>query len=220
MTPTQFRPELLERVELTLLHPFITSATLAKAVEICREFSLPAFAVTTDRLVEASHLLEGSGVKLVALIGHPFGLGDADAKRYEVELALDLGAQELEVAWAIAPIRDNWRARLLRQFQDILEAAQGNPVRFCLETPLLTMDEITVLGTMLSECGPQGLSTGTGFAGLEPASFDHLSSLRRQMPAAVELKLGGVGDLANVTPLSEGVADIIGWVPPFPNFQG
>lgn len=220
MISSELSAALLERVELTLLHPLMTSATLAKAVAICRDYSLPALAVSTDRLVEAAHLLEGSKVKLVALVGFPFGLGDSDAKRYEVELALDLGAQEFEVAWPIAPIRDNWRARLLREFHDIIEASQGHPLRFCLETPILSPDELAVLGGMLSEATPQVLSTGTGFTGAELASFDHLSELRRLVPASVELKLGGVGDLANVAPLSEGVADIIGWVPPFPRSQG
>lgn len=220
MISPQLSAALLERVELTLLHPLMTSATLAKAVAICREYSLPALAVSTDRLVEAAHLLEGSKVKLVALVGFPFGLGDSDAKRYEVELALDLGAQEFEVAWPIAPIRDNWRARLLREFHDILEAAQGHPVRFCLETPLLKPDEIAVLGSMLAEATPQALSTGTGFTGAELASFDHLGLLRGRIPASIELKLGGVGDLAAVTPLAEGAADSIGWLPLFHSFHG
>ena len=86
----------------------------------------------------ACSLLEDSEVKVSGLVGFPFGAADADAKRYETEVAIDHGAQEIETVLSIGRLKDGDHRYVLRELRDIAEAADERPVKVILEMSLLT----------------------------------------------------------------------------------
>jgi hypothetical protein len=75
--------ELARFVDYFLLHPDVTKDELTRVCASARELGLGGICVHTSRLAQAYHLLEDSGVKIIAAIGFPFGAADSDAKRYE-----------------------------------------------------------------------------------------------------------------------------------------
>ena len=72
------------------------------------------------------------------MVGFPFGAADADAKRYETEVAIDHGAQEIETVLNIGRLKDGDHRYVLRELRDIAEAADERPVKVILEMSLLT----------------------------------------------------------------------------------
>jgi len=77
----------------------------------------------------ACALLEDSEVKVTGLIAFPLGAADTDAKRYETEVAIDHGAQEIEMVLNIGRLKDGDHRYVLRELRDIAEPPTSDPSR-------------------------------------------------------------------------------------------
>jgi deoxyribose-phosphate aldolase len=120
--------------------------------------------VSGARVSLAAALLEETPVKVSAAIAFPFGAAGADAKRYEIEAALDDGAQEFEVVANHGWIKDGADSLFLRELRDAAEAADERPVKVVLEPGWLTADELVraALLAVRAEAACLGLATGFG----------------------------------------------------------
>jgi len=81
--------ELARRVELVLARPGATRRDLEQLCAAARAQGSHAVCVCGSQVELACLLLEDSEVKVTGLVGFPFGASDADAKRYETEVAID-----------------------------------------------------------------------------------------------------------------------------------
>lgn len=80
-------------LDLSLLKADATRADLEKLCAEAKRAGVNAVLVNGSRVIQTRHWLEESEVKTLCAIAWPLGAMDADAKRYEVEAALDAGAQ-------------------------------------------------------------------------------------------------------------------------------
>jgi deoxyribose-phosphate aldolase len=157
--------ELARFIDYLLLHPHVTKDDLTRICGSARELGLGGICVHTSRVAQASHLLEDSGVKIIAAIGFPFGAADADAKRYETEVAIDNEAHFIEAVANIGRIKDADHGYVSREFRDLVEAADERPVGVVIEAPLLTRAEIETACQLAIEAGCKGITTSTGLEG-------------------------------------------------------
>ena len=133
--------ELARYIDHTLLKADATAKEIEKLCIEAREHHFCSVCVNGSWVSHAGHLLEESGVKVVAVAGFPLGAADSDVKRYETEVAIDNGAQEIDVVLNIARLKTGDDAYVLRELRDVAEAADERPVKVILETCLLTRDE-------------------------------------------------------------------------------
>ena len=164
--------DLARRLELVLMRP---DATRADVVQLCteaRELKVRAVCVLPDRAEQALTLLEDTEIKVVAMIGYPLGGMVADTKRFETETAVDLGAQEIEAALNVGRLKDGDSRRVLRELRDILDAADGRPVKFALESRLLTREEIVTACHLAQDAGVAGVVNSTGWNGMAADAED------------------------------------------------
>src|SRR5687767_3326047 len=115
--------ELARFVDYILLHPNVTKGELARVCGSARELALGGLCLHTSRVAQAYELLEDSGVQIIAAINFPFGAADADAKRYEIEVAVDNNAHFIEAVANIGRIKDGDHGYIEREFRDLVEAA-------------------------------------------------------------------------------------------------
>jgi deoxyribose-phosphate aldolase len=204
--------DLARRLELTLLRADATRADVTQLCTQARELSARGVCVTPDRLEQAVVLFEETDLRLTALIGFPFGIADSDTKRFETEAAVDLGAQEIEVALNLGRLKDGESNRLLRELRDIAEAADERPVRAALETRLLTRDEIVTACHLALDAGMAGVVNSTGYRGLAPDPED-IKLLCEAIGQKHFVKASGrIADLAAAQALINAGADRLGVV--------
>src|SRR5207244_241109 len=129
-------------------------------------------------------LLEDSEIKVIGLVGFPFGASDADVKRYETEVAIDHGAHEIEMVVNLGRLKEGDSSYVLRELRDIAEDADERPVSVSLETSLLTPEEKHLACVLALDSGVHFVSTGTGLNAA--ATVADVQSLR----AAVGDKFG------------------------------
>jgi len=200
--------ELVRRLERTLARP---DATRRDIEQLCAEARAQGFhgvCVGGSRVELARTLLEDSEVKVTALVGFPLGAADADAKRYETEVAVDHGAQEIETVLNIGRLKDGDRRYVLRELRDIAEAADERSVKVILETGLLTPEERVLACQLVLESGVHCVCTGTGLGSAATAA--DVQSLRAAVGDKFGVKAAGISDLQNALALIEAGATRLG----------
>ena len=81
--------DLARHIDHTLLSPAATASEIERLCVEARAHGFHAVCVNGSRVLQASHLLADSPVKVAAVVGFPLGATDADAKRYEAEALID-----------------------------------------------------------------------------------------------------------------------------------
>ncbi|HMJ90057.1 MAG TPA: deoxyribose-phosphate aldolase, partial [Candidatus Acidoferrum sp.] len=175
LTPKQ----LAQYIDHTLLKP---DATAADIDQLCREAIEHGFwsvCVNGSRVAQAYALVENTNVKVACTVGFPLGAMSADVKRYEVEAAIDDGAQEIDVVLNIGKLKDGDDAYVLRELRDVAEAADERTVKVIFETCLLSRDEKIRACKLVVESGAHFVKTSTGFS--TSGATTHDVQLMRQL---------------------------------------
>lgn len=187
-------------------------ATRRDVERLCAEARAQGFhgvCVNGSRVELAYSLLEESAVKVTALVGYPFGAADADVKRYETEVAIDQGAQAIEVVVNVGRLKDGDQGYVLREFRDLAEAADERPVTAVLEVNLLTEEETRLACALALDSGVRAVGTGTCQSG--HATVEAVRDLRAAVDANFGVKAaGGIVDAATALALIQAGATRLG----------
>jgi deoxyribose-phosphate aldolase len=198
--------ELARRIERTLARP---DATRQDIEQLCAKAGARGFhgvCVSGSRVELACALLEATEVKVTGLVGFPFGTEDSDAKRYETEVAVDHGAQEIETVLNVGRLKDGDHAYVLRELRDIAEAADQRPVKVILETGLLTLEEKDLACHLVLDSGAHCVCTGL----MSPATVEDVRRLRAAVGENFGVKAASLSDLQTVMALIEAGATRLG----------
>ena len=137
---------------------------------------------------------EDSDVRVCSVVGFPFGYSDTDSKRFETELAVDLGAHEIDVVLNIGMVKEKADTLVYKELRDIVEAADERPVKVILETGYLEPDEIIRIIETFKESGAHFVKTSTGF-GPRGATIADVKLLRELVGPGYGVKAsGGIRD--------------------------
>ena len=196
MTVALTAPELARYLDHTLLKPDATARDIEQLCAEARQHGFHAVCVNGSRVLQARHYLEDSTVKVVAVVGFPFGAMDADAKRYETETAIDHDAHEIDCVINVGCLKDGDHAYVMRELCDVVEAADERPVKVILETCLLTREEKILACRLAVESGAQFVKTSTGFS-LGGATIEDVKLLRETVGEKFGVKASdGIRDTA------------------------
>jgi len=197
-------------IEHTLLRPEAVRADFERLCAEAAQFRFHAVCVMGSRVTLAKSLVEGSDVKVVAAVGFPLGNADSDTKRYETEVAIDHGADEIDVVINVAWLKEGARNLVLRELRDVIEAADDRPVKVIIETCLLSDTEKVEACALVRESGAKFVKTSTGF-GRAGATVEDVRLLREAVGTAFGIKAsGGIRDLAAACALIDAGADRLG----------
>lgn len=202
--------ELAQFIDHTLLRADATTADFQRLCQEAARYRFHSVCVPGSRVVQAAHWLEETQVKVAAVVGFPLGNTDSDAKRYEAEMAIDLGAQELDLVINIGRIKEGEDRQVLRELRDVVEAADGVPVKVILECCLLTEEEKRRACSLVVESGAKFVKTSTGFS-TGGATVDDVRLLRECVGEKFGVKAsGGIRDRKTALALIEAGASRLG----------
>ena len=198
--------ELASYIDHTLLKPDATRAQLEQLCAEAAEHQFSTVCVNGSRVELAYSLLEDSDVQVCTVVGFPLGAMDADAKRYETEVAVDLGASEIDMVMNVGRFKDGEHDYIVREIRDVVEAADDRVVKVILETCLLTNDEIAQACKLVTQAQAHFVKTSTGF-GNAGATLEHVRLMRETVGQFAGVKAAGfaAADLAAVFKLQQQV---------------
>lgn len=175
--------ELVARTELVLVKP---DAIRAEIQALCRhaiEQKFRAVCVNSSRIAETFSALEETEIKVISTIAFPIGAADSDVKRYETEVAIDLGAQEFELVLNPGKIRERDETALLREIRDVVDVAEERPVSILLPAKILSRNEQIFICNLAVEGGAKFINSGT-------ADMETIRFLRETLGEKFALKVG------------------------------
>jgi deoxyribose-phosphate aldolase len=105
------RAQLAAMIDHTLLAPESTDAAVEALCAEGIELSVKAVCVNASRVPAAVRALEGSSVALAAVAGFPSGAHPSDVKAREAAIAVQEGAQEVDMVIDLGAATDGRRAR-------------------------------------------------------------------------------------------------------------
>jgi deoxyribose-phosphate aldolase len=183
-------------IDHTLLKPDATADDIKALCAEAMKHSFYSVCVNSSRIALAYAELGDSEVRVASVVGFPLGAMDADAKRYETEMAVDTGASEIDVVMNVGKFKDGDDRFVFRELRDVVEAADDRIVKVILETCLLAPEEIVRACHLVVESGAKFVKTSTGFSS-GGATLDIVKLMRVTVGEKFGVKAsGGIRDRA------------------------
>lgn len=179
-------------IDHTMLKPVMT---LEDARNLCVEaiqYGFAAVCLPPPLVRNAKSFLADSSVKTATVIGFPFGYSAAKAKVFEVQQAIEDGADELDMVINLIALKNKAWSYLEGEAKHIIEAAHKNDriLKVIIESGVLTDAEIIECCKIYGGLGVDFLKTSTGYAE-KGASLDAVQLMRAHLPSSIRIKASG-----------------------------
>jgi deoxyribose-phosphate aldolase len=197
-------------IDHTQLRPEATANQIIQLCDEATEFGFGAVMLNPCYVELAHSRLQGSGVKVGAVIGFPLGATLASVKRFEAAEALKLGAAEIDMVQNIGALKSGNRELVSSEIRALTELAhgQGALLKVILEMGLLSEDEKVIVCELSEKAGADFVKTSTGFlAGV--ATVADVALMRRTVKIGVKAS-GGIRTAADARVMIEAGAGRLG----------
>lgn len=156
--------ELAALIDHTLLKPESTSAMVERLCKEAIEHNFCSVCILPTFVTFASELLKDSDVLVCTVIGFPLGANESAIKAIETGIAIDQGADEIDMVINIGLIKSSAWDRVEADIAAVIGAARGHTVKVILETCLLSEEEKIQACKTCVEAGANFVKTSTGFS--------------------------------------------------------
>ena len=177
-------------------HTVLKPTTLISDVEkICVEaiqYQFAAVCVPPLFVKKVVALLNGTAVKVVTVIGFPFGYSAIEAKVAETILAIIDGADELDLVINISAIKNNDWQFLASEINAILPIVRSKQkvIKIIIESGVLTDEEIITCCDLYGAAGVDFMKTSTGYAE-QGATLHAVQLMRKHLADKIHIKASG-----------------------------
>lgn len=185
-------------IEHTNLKPDATHQDIIKLCEEAVEHKFYGVCVSPYHVQLAKKTIKKAPVKIITVVGFPFGYNTVASKVEETKKAIIGGADEVDVVMNIAAFKSGDDATVLNDLQAVIMAChlQNKVAKVIIETALLTKEEIEKACRLCVDSEADFVKTSTGYAS-SGAKVEDVELMRKILPAKVKIKAaGGIRDSA------------------------
>jgi len=205
------KAEMAKLIDHTLLKPQATPEDIENLCQEARRFGFASVCVNPCYIPQCVDSLQRSGVKVCGVAGFPLGANLPQVKAREAKLAVDQGAQEVDMVMNIGALKSNDLLLLAQDMQAVLQATgPGIKVKVIIEAALLSDEEKVKACTVAQWVGADFVKTSTGF-GPGGATVADVTLMRRTVGWEMGVKAaGGIRDFPTALQMVEAGANRIG----------
>jgi deoxyribose-phosphate aldolase len=192
-------------IDHTLLKPDAAEDDVTRLCTEALQWNFASVCVNPYWAPLCASLLAGSPVRVCTVIGFPLGANAPMIKLAEAELALQAGAQELDMVQNIGALRSGHMAAVDKEIEDLAKRVHlaGAILKVILETCLLSEEEIVWSCRIAARAGADFVKTSTGFSS-GGATVAHVRMMRETVGPGIGVKASG--GVRTLTALREMVA--------------
>lgn len=197
-------------IDHTILKPEATNEDIKKICQEAIEYGFKAVCINPVYVKYASEILKDTGVLIATVVGFPLGNNLTKVKELETELAIEDGADEIDMVINIPALKNKEFDLVKRDIQGVVKASKGKEVKVIIETCLLTKEEIIKASEIIVEAGANFVKTSTGFStgGAEEEDIKLIKSVVKEK-AKIKAS-GGIRSKEKAVKMIEAGADRIG----------
>ncbi len=199
-------------LEHTLLKPEATVTDIMKLCAEAKEYNLGGVCVNTCYAGLARHLLTGTDVKIVTVVGFPLGVDRSEVKALATKLAVDEDhVDEVDMVMNMSAFKSGNYDGVVEDIAAVVEAAKPYAVKVIIETCLLSDEEKVKACELVAKGGAAFVKTSTGFSKGGATLHDVEILAREAKRYGIGVKAaGGIRDYETAKAMIAAGADRIG----------
>lgn len=179
-----------------VLKPAMTDDDIRKNAVMCIARKIGNLCVRPSDTALAASLLKGSGTTVSVVVGFPHGASRPEVKALEAKLAIEDGANELDMVMNIGKFLsgdDDWVVRDIKAVVDVAKP-KGVVVKVIQESCLLTLEQVAKACELAIRAGADFVKTSTGFNG-DGATVEQVDVMLKTCKGRAKVKpSGGIRD--------------------------
>ena len=191
LAPLADGPGLAALIDHTLLKPEATEADIEHLAEEAVSLRLGAVCVNGQWVDTAARWLDGSAVRVAAVVGFPLGANGKSVKVAETRALLADGAMEIDLVMALGWARAGRWDRVREEIAAVVEVAGERLVKVILETAALAPVEIERACREAVAGGAGMVKTSTGFHPAGGATVEAVRLMRSVVGSSAGVKASG-----------------------------
>lgn len=181
-------------IDHTILKATASSADVQRLCAEAIEHEFYSVCVNGCYVADAKHLLQGTDVKVAAVVGFPLGAMTTAAKVFEAKEAVENGASEIDMVINVAKLKDGEFDYVENEIRQIKEAIGDNVLKVIIETCYLTDEEKVKACELSLVAKADFVKTSTGF-GTDGATYEDVKLMKSVVGDNAKVKAsGGVRD--------------------------
>ena len=197
-------------IDHTLLKATATPDQIKTLCAEAREHGFASVCINPCYVSLAAQELTGSKVKVCTVIGFPLGATTSQIKAEEAMLAVEHGADEVDMVINIGAMKAGDYAQVESDIRAVVGSSGNARVKVIIETVYLTDEEKVKATEIVMAAGADFVKTSTGTAG-GGATVEDVRLMKKTVGNTIEIKAaGGVRNLADAKAMIEAGATRIG----------
>jgi deoxyribose-phosphate aldolase len=195
--------QLAKVIDHSLLRPELTEEDVIAGCELAHKYHVATVCVKPCHVQLAARVLKNSDVIVSTVVGFPHGSNRTEVKVLEAELAIEDGAEELDMVLNIGQLRTGKYDSVRDDIKAVCDVAHAHQakVKVILENAYLTDEEKVTACKLSEEAGADWVKTSTGFAP-SGATMEDLKLMRETVSEDVQIKAAhGVRTLDAIIPV-------------------
>ncbi|KDE44290.1 deoxyribose-phosphate aldolase [Metamycoplasma hyosynoviae] len=174
----------------TLLSPQATSAEIDELISQAIKYNFKSVCIAPSYIKYAKEKLAKSDVLICTVIGFPLGYNATSVKVYETKIAIQHGADEIDMVINIGRFKNKEYEYVLNEIKAIKQECGDILLKVIVETALLTTEEIEKITEIVLQSGAEYIKTSTGFS-FRGASFDDVRIMKKVAKDKLLIKASG-----------------------------
>lgn len=169
-------------------------ATQSEIEQLCQEartFGFATVCVHSSFIPLTSRILSGSKTKPITVVGFPLGANLTEAKASEARLAIESGAQEIDMVIHLGALKSQSYEEVYEDILGVVRAAGEIPVKVIIESAALTSDEIQRACELSLKAKAAFVKTSTGFHSRGGATVEAVALMRKTVGDQAGVKASG-----------------------------
>ncbi|RIV17021.1 deoxyribose-phosphate aldolase [Mycoplasmopsis gallopavonis] len=182
-------------IDHTYLKPEGTHKEIDKLISEALEYDFKTVCVNSSWVKYVADKLKGTNVGITSVVGFPLGAMITQAKAHEAKLAIDHGADEIDMVINIGRFKQGDYEYVLNDIKKVKEACGDHVLKVIIETALLTKDEIKKATEIVMKSGAEFIKTSTGFS-FRGATLEDVQIMKSVCGDSLLIKAaGGISNL-------------------------
>ena len=178
----------------TILKADATKEAVKKICDEAKEYGFMSVCVNSFYTAYVAEQLKGTGVKTCTVVGFPLGQMSTRAKAAETAIAVEDGAEEIDMVINVGALKDKLYDVVLTDIKEVKKACGNAMLKVIIETCLLTDEEKIKACEMAKEAEADYVKTSTGFS-VGGARTEDVALMRKTVGNEMGVKAsGGIRD--------------------------
>ncbi|ENY69323.1 Deoxyribose-phosphate aldolase [Metamycoplasma auris 15026] len=164
-------------IDHTFLGQAGTTKDIDKIIEEALKYDFKSVCIAPSYVKYAKEQLKDSNILICTVIGFPLGYNVTSVKVFETKIALEHGADEIDMVMNVGRFKDKQYEYVLNEIKAIKEVCGNKVLKVIIETALLTKEEIAKATELVLQSGADFIKTSTGFS-FRGASFEDIEIMK------------------------------------------